>query len=130
MKLIIAATVATTVALTPLLASDNEPAKRLDAAAAVFSEIMAAPDKGIPQELIEKAHCLVIVPDLKTGAFVVGGKSGRSTCPVEQDGAGWSAPGLSYRGWSVGFRSAVVDGLDHVGDDERGRRQAAFEPVR
>ena len=70
MKLIIATTVATTLALTPLLAADNEPAKRLDEAAAVLSEIMAAPDKGIPQELIEKAHCIVIVPDLKTAAFV------------------------------------------------------------
>ena len=51
-KLIIATTVATTLAFSPLLAADNEPAKRLDDAAAVFSEIMAAPDKGIPQELI------------------------------------------------------------------------------
>src|SRR5258708_4720770 len=51
-KLIIATTVATTLALAPLMAADNEPAKRLNAAAAVFSEIMAAPDKGIPQDLI------------------------------------------------------------------------------
>ena len=64
-------------ALTPLLAKDNEPAKRLDEAAAVFSEVMAAPDKGIPQELLENAHCIVIVPDLKTGAFIVGGKYGK-----------------------------------------------------
>jgi len=68
---------ATTLALTPLLAADNEPAKRLDDAAAVFSEIMATPDKGIPQELLENAHCIVIVPDLKTAAFVVGGKYGK-----------------------------------------------------
>ena len=106
MKLIIAATVATTVALTPLLASDNEPAKRLDAAAAVFSEIMAAPDKGIPQELIEKAHCLVIVPDLKTGAFVVGGKYGKGYLSCRsKSGAGWSAPGtVRIEGGSVGFQ--------------------------
>src|SRR4029079_312462 len=73
-KLIVATTMATTLALTPLLAADNEPAKRLDDAAAVFSEITATPDKGIPQELLENAHCIVIVPDLKTAAFVVGGK--------------------------------------------------------
>ena len=77
MRFIIAATVASTMALTPLLAADNEPAKRLNDAAVVFSEVMDAPDKGIPQELLEKAHCIVIVPDLKTAAFVVGGKYGK-----------------------------------------------------
>jgi SH3 domain-containing YSC84-like protein 1 len=66
-----------TLALTPLLAKNNEPVQRLDEAAAVFSEIMAAPDKGIPQELLENAHCIVIVPDLKTAAFVFGGKYGK-----------------------------------------------------
>ncbi len=50
--------------------------KRLDETAAVFSEIMAAPDKGIPQALLQNAHCIVIVPDLKTAAFGVGGKCG------------------------------------------------------
>jgi hypothetical protein len=54
MRLIIATAVATTVALTPLLAADTEPAKRLDAAAAVLSEVMATPDKSIPQELLER----------------------------------------------------------------------------
>src|SRR5207237_1376608 len=43
------------VALAPLMAKDREPVKRLDEAAAVFSEVMAAPDKGIPQELLENA---------------------------------------------------------------------------
>jgi SH3 domain-containing YSC84-like protein 1 len=106
MKLIIATTVATTLALTPLLAADNEPAKRLDEAAAVLSEIMAAPDKGIPQELIEKAHCIVIVPDLKTAAFVVGGKYGKGylSCRHKSE-AGWSAPGtVRIEGGSVGFQ--------------------------
>jgi hypothetical protein len=57
---------ATTLALAPLLAKHNEPAKRLDDAAAVFSE--TTPDKGIPQEMLANAHCIVIVPGLKTGA--------------------------------------------------------------
>jgi SH3 domain-containing YSC84-like protein 1 len=105
-KLIIATTVATTLAFTPLLAANNEPAKRLDDAAAVFSEIMAAPDKGIPQELIEKAHCIVIVPDLKTAAFVVGGKYGKGYLSCRsKGGAGWSAPGtVRIEGGSVGFQ--------------------------
>ena len=69
-------------AVPPLLAKDNEPAKRLNEAAAVFSEVMSAPDKGIPQEMFENAHCIVIVPDLKTGAFIVGGKYGKGTFPA------------------------------------------------
>ena len=98
---------ATTLALTPLLAADSEPARRLDEAAAVFSEVMAAPDKGIPQELLEKAHCIVIVPGLKTGAFIVGAKYGKGylSCRRSTSGAGWSAPGtVRIEGGSVGFQ--------------------------
>ena len=73
-KLILAATL---VAITPLMAKDNEPAQRLDAAAVVFAEVMRTPDKGIPQEMLENAHCIAIVPDLKTAAFIVGGKYGK-----------------------------------------------------
>ena len=92
MRLMIATTVATTLALTPLLAADTEPAKRLGEAATVFSEIMTSPDKGIPQELLEKAHCIVIVPDLKTAAFVVGGKYGKGYLSCRNtSGPGWSA---------------------------------------
>jgi lipid-binding SYLF domain-containing protein len=105
-KLIITTTLATAVALTPLLAQDNEPAQRLDAAAAVLSEIMATPDKGIPQDLLEKAHCIVIVPELKTAAFVFGGKYGKGYLSCRKTGgAGWSAPGtVRIEGGSVGFQ--------------------------
>jgi lipid-binding SYLF domain-containing protein len=105
-KLIITTTLATAVALTPLLAQDNEPAQRLDAAAAVLSEIMATPDKGIPQDLLEKAHCIVIVPELKTAAFVFGGKYGKGYLSCRNTGgAGWSAPGtVRIEGGSVGFQ--------------------------
>src|ERR1700686_2137454 len=96
----------TTLAITPLLAKNNEPVQRLDEAAAVFSEIMAAPDKGIPQELIENAHCIVIVPDLKTAAFVFGAKYGKGylSCRNKR-GSGWSAPAtVRIEGGSVGFQ--------------------------
>ena len=66
MKLAIVAGLALT---TSLLAVDKEPAKRLEESAAVFSEIMATPDKGIPQDLLEKAHCIVIVPEPEDGGF-------------------------------------------------------------
>ena len=106
MRLMIATTVAATLALTPLLAADNEAAKRLNDAGIVFSEVMDAPDKGIPQELLEKAHCIVIVPDLKTAAFVVGGKYGKGYLSCRNaSGTGWSAPGtVRIEGGSVGFQ--------------------------
>ncbi len=102
-----AATAATALAFTPLLAAaDNEPAARLNEAAAVLSEVMAAPDQGIPQELMEKAHCIVIVPGLKTAAFVFGGKYGKGYLSCRNTrGAGWSAPGtVRIEGGSVGFQ--------------------------
>lgn len=103
---IMTATLAMTVALAPLLAADTEPAKRLDEAAAVFSEVMATPDKHIPQDLLEKAHCIVIVPNLRTGAFIVGGKYGKGYLLCRsKSGAGWSAPGaVRIEGGSVGFQ--------------------------
>lgn len=92
--------------LTPMLAKDNEPAKRLAEASAVFSEVMAAPDRGIPQDLLGNAHCIVIVPNLKTGAFLVGGKYGKGYLSCRnKNGPGWSAPGtVRIEGGSVGFQ--------------------------
>src|SRR5947209_2141494 len=102
MKLILIAAVA----VAPLLAKDNEPVKRLNEAAAVFTEVMGAPDKGIPQELLENAHCIVIVPALKTAAFIFGGKYGKGYLSCRNTNAnGWSAPGtVRIEGGSVGFQ--------------------------
>src|SRR5690242_19978586 len=95
-----------TFTLVPLLASESEPAKRLHEAADVFSEVMKAPDSGIPLDLLEKAHCIVIVPGLKTGAFVFGGKYGKGYLSCRgKHGAGWSAPGtIRIEGGSIGFQ--------------------------
>ncbi len=93
-------------AIVPLLAKDNEPVKRLHESAAVFSEIMATPDKGIPEELLSNAHCIVIVPNLKTGAFIVGGKYGKGYVSCRSKvGPGWSAPAtVRIEGGSVRFQ--------------------------
>ncbi len=72
----------------------------------MLSEIMDTPDNGIPRDLLQKAHCVVIVPDLKTAAFVVGAKYGKGylSCRLTRD-AGWSAPGtVRIEGGSVGFQ--------------------------
>ncbi len=87
----------------PIFANDTE--KRLDAAANVLSDIMGAPDKGIPQDLLGKAACVVVVPGVKKGAFVVGAKYGRGFIVCRKPGRGWSAPaGLKVEGGSVGFQ--------------------------
>jgi SH3 domain-containing YSC84-like protein 1 len=103
MKLVIVAGLAIT---TSLPAIDKEPAKRLAESASVFSEVMAAPDKGIPQDLLEKAHCIVIAPGVKTAAFVVGGKYGKGYLSCRhKSGSGWSAPAtVRIEGGSVGFQ--------------------------
>lgn len=106
MKITMVTALAVTPLLVPLLAMDKESAKRLDESAAVFSEVMATPDKGIPQEMLENAHCIVIVPGLKTGAFIFGGKYGKGYLSCRnKKGPGWSAPGtVRIEGGSVGFQ--------------------------
>jgi len=106
MKFTIVTALAITPLLTPLLAMDKESAQRLNESAAVFSEVMAAPDKGIPQEMLENANCIVIVPSLKTGAFIFGGKYGKGYLSCRnKSGPGWSAPGtVRIEGGSVGFQ--------------------------
>ncbi len=102
MKMILVATLA----LAPLVAKDNEPAKRLEAAAVVFSEVMSTPDKGIPQDLLASSHCIIIVPGLKTAAFFFGAKYGKGYLSCRKHGGtGWSAPGtVRIEGGSVGFQ--------------------------
>jgi lipid-binding SYLF domain-containing protein len=77
---------------------------RLNEAAAVLQEIARQPDAGIPRDLLRKAECVVIVPGLKKGAFIVGGKYGRGFLSCRRAG-GWSAPGgVRIEGGSVGFQ--------------------------
>ena len=113
-----------------MLAKDNEPAKRLDEAAAVLSEIMATPDKAIPEDLLANAHCVVIVPGLKTAAFLVGGKYGKGYVSCRnKGGTGWSAPGtVRIEGGSVGFQIGGSETDLVIARDERaGSGQAAFQ---
>lgn len=87
-------------------AQESESAKRLNNAATVFDEIMGISEKSIPQKILDKSHCAVVVPGLKKGAFIIGAKYGRGfvTCR-NKSGAGWSAPGaVRVEGGSVGFQ--------------------------
>jgi lipid-binding SYLF domain-containing protein len=84
----------------------DDTTKRLNAAADVLRDVMGAPDKGIPQDLLDKAACAVIVPNVKKGAFIVGAKYGRGFIVCrKKNGRGWSAPaGVKVEGGSVGFQ--------------------------
>jgi SH3 domain-containing YSC84-like protein 1 len=89
-----------------LLHAAGDAAKRLDDSAEMLTEIMSAPDKGIPQDLLAKAHCVVLVPGLKKGAFIVGAKYGKGFMLCRKaTGVGWSAPAaVRVEGGSVGFQ--------------------------
>jgi lipid-binding SYLF domain-containing protein len=82
---------------------------RLANAGTVLNEIMATPDKGIPQEVFENAKCIAVVPGMVKGAFVFGGKHGRgfATCRTAN---GWSAPApISIGGGSWGLQIGVQE---------------------
>ena len=59
------------------LAAKTDTVKRIDAATETLSEIMGAPDKGIPQDLLDKSQCAVIVPGVLKGGFIFAAKYGR-----------------------------------------------------
>jgi len=94
-----------------LIAADekSKTAERLDDSASLFSEIMGTPDKSIPQDLLDKSYCIVLVPGLKKAAFGIGGKYGRGFAVCRQtDGQGWGPPAaMRVEGGSVGFQIGV-----------------------
>ena len=88
----------------PVMAVAGEHADRLNESATTLKEIMQAEDKGIPRDLLQKASCAIVVPGVKKGAFIVGGKYGRGFASCRREG-GWSAPaGVRVEGGSVGFQ--------------------------
>ncbi|HEV8412844.1 MAG TPA: lipid-binding SYLF domain-containing protein [Bryobacteraceae bacterium] len=88
------------------LLSAAEAPERLQAAAESLKEVMDTPDKSIPQDLLSRAQCIVIVPGLKKGAFIVGAKYGKGFVSCRRSGGvGWSAPGsIRVEGGSFGFQ--------------------------
>jgi lipid-binding SYLF domain-containing protein len=95
----------------PLLASDEKSRtdERLDDAASLFSEVMGTPDRAIPQGLLNKAECVVLVPGLKKAALVVGAKYGRGYAVCRAAGGeGWGPPAaIRIEGGSFGAQIGV-----------------------
>lgn len=84
----------------------DSAAERLGESAAVFKEIMEAPDQGIPADLLSSAYCVVVVPGVKKVGFIVAAKYGRGFAVCRKDNhAGWGAPAaVRMEGGSFGFQ--------------------------
>jgi len=84
---------------------------RLDASADTLHDLMRAADKGIPQDLIDKAKCVVVIPGMKKAGFIFGAKYGRGFAVCrEHGGVGWSAPAsMRVEGGSAGFQIGLSD---------------------
>jgi lipid-binding SYLF domain-containing protein len=86
---------------------------RLRDAGTVLKQIMDAPDKGIPEEVLDGAKCIMVVPNLVKGGFIFGGKHGRGVASC-RTATGWSAPAfVSVGGGSWGLQIGV-EGVDLV----------------
>jgi SH3 domain-containing YSC84-like protein 1 len=118
---------------------------RLDASAETLTDMMHAADKGIPQDLMDKAHCVVVVPGMKKAGFIFGAKYGRGFAVCRRSGgSGWSAPAaMRVEGGSVGFQIGASEtdivllvmndgGMKHLLSDKftiGGEATAAAGPV-
>ena len=118
---------------------------RLDASADTLADMMRASDKGIPEDLLDKARCVVVVPGMKKAGFIFGAKYGRGFAVCRRRGGlGWSAPAaVRVEGGSVGFQIGASDtdivllvknddGMKHLLSDKftiGGEATAAAGPV-
>lgn len=100
--------IATVLLAAPLLTgAQPKYEKRLTAAAAVLREVMDISENAIPEDLLNRAECVVVIPGAKKGAFIFGGKYGRGflSCRSE-NGVGWSAPGaVRIEGFNFGIQA-------------------------
>src|ERR1700680_1907908 len=87
----------------------QDTVKRLQSSVDVLQAVMATPDKGIPEEVLSNAKCILVVPDLIKGGFIFGGKHGRGVASC-RTAEGWSAPAfVSVGGGSWGLQIGIED---------------------
>jgi len=110
MKRLAIACAVSLVASSAFAALSADEVKRLNQAAEILNDLRGAPDKGIPEELWSKAQCVIVIPSMKKGAFIVGGEygSGVMSCRTRD----WSAPvfmQLAKGSWGVQIGAEEVD---------------------
>jgi len=101
----VAAVAALTLTLLPRLAfAQQVETDRVNEAARVLEEILSAPDKGVPEAIIEKAQAVVVIPSTVKGALLIGAQRGKGVMSVKS-ASGWSAPAfITLTGGSVGLQ--------------------------
>ncbi len=97
----------------PKSAEKGKEAERLERATEVFKEIMNTPDQTIPRDLLDRSHCVVVIPSMLKGGFIVGGRYGRGAVSCRKGDLGpWGPPSmLTLAGGSFGLQigGAAVD---------------------
>jgi lipid-binding SYLF domain-containing protein len=90
--------------LAPRVIAQQVETDRLTEAARVLDEVLAAPDKGVPESIVDKAQAIVVIPSTVKGALLIGAQRGKGVMSVKS-AAGWSAPAfVTLTGGSVGFQ--------------------------
>jgi lipid-binding SYLF domain-containing protein len=104
---------------------ENHPAvsNRLDSATSMLKDIFAAPDKGVPSDLLSRAKCIIAIPGEKKGALGIGGSYGRgfATCRLSNNTEAWSAPAPVFLGggsWGAQIGGSSTDLLMLVMSDK------------
>ena len=107
LRLLALALVLFSVVTMPAQAGEEE-SKRAENAVRVLKEVMMAPDKAIPRDLLQNAHAIAVIPDVIKAGFVVGGRHGQGLIAVKTRDGTWSNPSfVSLTGGSVGFQAGV-----------------------
>lgn len=104
--------------------------KRIDESVDVISELMNTPDSSIPTEILDKSHCVCVIPSVKKGAFIFGGQYGKGLVTCRKESAGWTAPvffslsggsfGLQIGGQAIDLVLVIMNkrGIEHLLEDK------------
>lgn len=119
-KIALVMVLALTASLTWAASDRQEAVERLQEAGKVLQEIMQAPDKGIPEEVVDASKCIAVVPNMIKGGFIFGAKHGKgvATCRTT---TGWSAPAfftISGGSWGAQIGAQGVDLVLMIMNDE------------
>jgi len=99
---------------------DSDIAKRIDASATVLNEVMATPDKAIPDKVMRDAKCIAVIPSMVKVAVIVGGNHGKGIASC-RTGSGWSAPApitITGGSWGLQLGGQAVDLVLIVTNDQ------------